>query len=401
MITTYRGALLVRLLLALGLVLFGGCKKKPEGMEGEPGAPEPEVTKPVDDPAVAGIPYDPAKPVDRARLPRVPETRPLEVAARFILVSHAGARNAVSQRSESDARKRAQRLAEVARQQGTDFAQLAQRFSEAPEKGRGALEIVRPGDTFSDAFVEAATGLGEGQVSDPVATGFGYYVILREPLEEYSTAHILVVYSGAERAPPALKRTKVEARKRAELAAKKAAAPGANFALLASRFSDSPSSHRGGVIAPVRSGSLIAGFEPYLEAARQLEVGAVSGVVETPYGFHVIKRLPLEKILIQHIVIGFNDAQATKPRERRTKVQARDLAAKVRTEALAEGADFTELAKTYSDGPGADRGGLLPPLARGVLSSALVEQFAFALAPGQVSDVIETELGYFIVKRVR
>jgi parvulin-like peptidyl-prolyl isomerase len=115
----------------------------------------------------------------------------------------------------------------------------------------------------------------------------------------------------------------------------------------------------------------------------------------------VIKRLPLEKILIRHIVIGFNGARETKQREPRSKAQAEALATKLREQAVAEDADFAALAREYSDGPAAAKGGLFPPVARGELGSPRVEQYAFALAPGRVSDVIDTDFGYHIVKRIR
>jgi parvulin-like peptidyl-prolyl isomerase len=238
-----------------------------------------------EDPAVADIPFDADKPVDPERTPKAVDQKPLEVAARLMLIHYAGAKNATSSRSETDAQKRAVRLVQVARQQGADFAELARKYSEAPEEGRGKIDVFREGDHLPEAFLDAAMTMGEGQVSAPVRTEFGYYVIKREALEEYSTAHILIVYKGAKMAPPALKRTKKEALRKAERVAQKAHKPGANFALLASRYSDSPSKHRGGVIARMRAGQLIDGFEPYLEAVRGLEVGAISDVVETPYGF--------------------------------------------------------------------------------------------------------------------
>jgi peptidyl-prolyl cis-trans isomerase SurA len=63
----------------------------------------------------------------------------------------------------------------------------------------------------------------------------------------------------------------------------------------------------------------------------------------------------------------------------------------------ASGKDFAELAKTSSEGPGADEGGDLGEIARGQMQAEF-DKAAFALKPGEVSDVIETESGFHIFK---
>jgi peptidyl-prolyl cis-trans isomerase SurA len=69
-----------------------------------------------------------------------------------------------------------------------------------------------------------------------------------------------------------------------------------------------------------------------------------------------------------------------------------------RVHALAqEGQDFAELARQYSDDPSAEKGGDLGFFGRGDMIPQF-EQTAFSLAPGQISDVIQTEFGYHIIK---
>ena len=74
------------------------------------------------------------------------------------------------------------------------------------------------------------------------------------------------------------------------------------------------------------------------------------------------------------------------------KAKADDIAAR-----LHAGGDFSQLAKSFSDGPTASEGGDLGQFKRGSLAKVLEDQ-TFALKSGQFTEPIRTKQGYVILK---
>jgi peptidyl-prolyl cis-trans isomerase SurA len=74
------------------------------------------------------------------------------------------------------------------------------------------------------------------------------------------------------------------------------------------------------------------------------------------------------------------------------EVKANDLLKQIRA-----GASFEDIAKKNSDGPSAAQGGDLGAFKRGVLAKEL-EDKAFAMKTGEVTDVIHAKQGYMILK---
>jgi len=167
------------------------------------------------------------------------------------------------------------------------------------------------------------------------------------------------------------------------------AVAGEDFSLLAKNFSQDPAASDGGDLGWFARGSMVPEFE---EAAFALQPGQISQVVETQFGFHIIKCTGRkeDKIKASHILITLTPSED----DLRAKLSLADSLYNL----IAAGADFGELAKQFSDdetssGEGGELGwygadDLLPGF-----KDALV-----GLEVNQVSKPVNSDFGYHIVK---
>lgn len=105
--------------------------------------------------------------------------------------------------------------------------------------------------------------------------------------KQIGARHVLVQWMGADRAGPNVLRTREQALVIATDVQRRAKA-GEDLGRLAVEYSDEPNAAaRGGSLGRFGHGQMVPAFEA---AAFKLEVGEISDIVETPFGFHIIQR---------------------------------------------------------------------------------------------------------------
>ena len=98
-----------------------------------------------------------------------------------------------------------------------------------------------------------------------------------------------------------------------------------------------------------------------------------------------------EQVKASHILIKVGP-QADEPQ----KVAARKKVEEIQ-QRVQKGEDFAVLAKEFSEGPSSAKGGDLGYFRKGQMMKPF-EEAAFALKPGEVSDIVETSFGYHLIK---
>lgn len=150
-------------------------------------------------------------------------------------------------------------------------------------------------DTIYKAKAELPAVAADTLMALPVGAVYGPYrdgdsfkvskIMDTKPNGSVKASHILIAYEGAERANPDIKRTKEEAAAEAKRLFAEAKKSGVEFTTLARENSDGPSAPRGGDLGYFQEGIMADEFNDFCFGN---DVGDI-GLVETQFGFHVIK----------------------------------------------------------------------------------------------------------------
>ena len=158
---------------------------------------------------------------------------------------------------------------------------------------------------------------------------------------------------------------------------------GEDFTALAKEYSQDPgSASQGGDLGFFGRGTMVPAFE---DVAFGLKVGEVSGLVQSQFGFHIIRveEISGDQVRARHILFLLQkDEKAGQQKAMALYKQIQD------------GADFAELAREHSDyEETASRGGLLNNYPKSELPAEFADVVR-ALKPGEVSLPVKMEGGW-------
>ena len=157
--------------------------------------------------------------------------------------------------------------------------------------------IYRPKGFFSSDHAQMIFNLDNNQTYGPYTDGeFLKYskMIDKKRNGNVRASHILVSYQGAQGASSEITRTKEDARKEASRILNLARANPDSFSSYALEFSDGPSKSNGGDLGFFQEGMMVKPFNDYVFSNR---VGRI-GLVETDFGFHIIKVVAKEDVVL-------------------------------------------------------------------------------------------------------
>ncbi len=210
---------------------------------------------------------------------------------------------------------------------------------------------------------------------------------------EVNLAHILVAVP--EDAPASLV---AQLRDKAQEVQRRARA-GEDFSALARTFSDAAGAADTGGVIGLRSADRLPPL--FVDAAKDLRTGAVSEVLRSGAGFHVLKLLergtasaPGTSVLqhrARHILL--------RPGPGLTEAQARERLDGLRQQLMTGQVDFPTLAREHSQDGSARNGGDLGWAGPGVFVPEF-EEVLQSLRPGQVSEPVASRFGLHLIQLV-
>ena len=164
-----------------------------------------------------------------------------------------------------------------------NLSEFIDRYSDQPFDSLYKTKGNLPGE-----FAEVIFALNEGETFGPYKDGNTYKIsklIGRKKDASIRASHILIAYQGAARANASVTRTKAEAERLANSLYRQVRRSPDTFAEVAMANSDGPTRSLGGDLGFFQEGVM---DQKFFDFATSNRIGRI-GVVETDFGFHVIK----------------------------------------------------------------------------------------------------------------
>ncbi len=338
-------------------------------------------------------------------------------------------------RTNAEAAKLALEIADKLRAAPDQIDALVKEDGEDPGAMAGDPYTVTATSQFVPEFRKLALRLKLNEVGI-IKTTFGYHVMERvppPPPDPFESAdilarpaagtsarvqHILIGWKDlatAKREPRAQKRTKADADKQAKEILDKVNA-GAEMAAMMKEFSEDPGSKDTAKVFEINAAA--QGVPPpFRNLALRLKIGE-AGMVRTPLGWHIIKRVPppppdplestdilardpvTKKAKVKHILLAWKDIETAQ--DPRAKTRDRPALEKLVKETVAKlkgGAKIDELMAALSEDPGSAKTGKDYDVTP---EAGLVEPFKNLSLRLNVNEVgvVKTDYGIHIIKRI-
>lgn len=339
-------------------------------------------------------------------------------------------------RSNEDAAKLAQEIADKLRANPDAIGELVKQHSEDPGSLEGEPYTVRDNGQFVPEFTKMALRLKVKEVGI-VQTNYGYHVMLRVPPpppdpiesseilrrnphnESVFIRHVLIGWKDTPMGKRGRMddRAKERTKEQADELVQKIAArvkKGEDIAKLMAEFSEDPGSAKSGRAYPVEPGSNMV--PPFLNMAMRLALDEV-GIVKTDFGWHIMKRVPppppdalessdilgrkqvTEKAKVKHILVGWTELNAGDERAKKRTRAELDALVKKTVAAIKKGGAIEPLMKELSEDPGSAEKGTSYDVTP---DAGLVEPFKKLSLRLEVKEVgvVRTDFGFHIIQRV-
>jgi len=194
-----------------------------------------------------------------------------------------------SDKEVSELQAKAQQISQRAKS-GENFAALALANSQAADKGANGGEMgLRPAERYPTLFVESASALTKGDVSEPLRSGAGFHILKVLEKKQSDLSTVMVVQTRARHILLSLGSDLNETVARNRLLGyKQRIQSGADFAELARQFSQDGSASSGGDLGWASPGQFVPEFE---ELMNKLRPGQVSDPLVSRFGVHLIQVL--------------------------------------------------------------------------------------------------------------
>jgi len=200
--------------------------------------------------------------------------------------------------------------------------------------------------------------------------------------EALKLAHILLAVGPSQAVEDSVRQQAVSLRQRV--------LDGADLAALSAQYSSYGAGANGGDLGYISRDDVVPEFA---RAAFQLQVGDISGVIRTEFGYHVIKCEGKrdDKLRLRHILLGVLPSADD-------SLRAQQVADSLMQEVM-NGGDFAELAKAFSvDDDTRANGGELGWFASRELPTDFAPAVAGWTTPGEYRGPLQTRFGLHLLK---